>query len=105
MKSSRLSSGRLARPPTTAIPLHRLGGSNARTGRHFLTYKRHEVSAHEEDINPPRLERGDTGGSTRMRDQLHAPVAEQTEGIRLLNGTTQVQVLPGAVISFPVMFK
>lgn len=35
-----------------------------------------------------------------------APVAEQTTGIRLLNGTTQVQSLPGAVTYYsPVMSK
>jgi hypothetical protein len=53
--------------------------------------------AREEDSNPPRLERGETWGSTRARDHFQpAPVAEQTTGIRLLNGTTQVQLLPGA---------
>lgn len=31
---------------------------------------------------------------------LLAPVAEETSGIRLLNGTTQVQFLPGAPL-FP----
>jgi hypothetical protein len=45
----------------------------------------------EGDRNPPRLERGDTRGSTEARDQLPStPVAEQIRGIRLLNGTTQV---------------
>jgi hypothetical protein len=54
--------------------------------------------AREEDSNPPRLGRGDTRGSTEARDHfIEAPVAEQTTGIRLLNGTTQVQFLPGAI--------
>ena len=54
--------------------------------------------AREEDSNPPRLGRGDTRGSTEARDHfINAPVAEQTIGIRLLNGTTQVQFLPGAI--------
>ena len=53
------------------------------------------VTAREEDSNPPRLGRGDTRGSTEARDHS-APVAEQTTGIRLLNGTTQVRLLPGA---------
>jgi hypothetical protein len=53
--------------------------------------------AREGDSNPPRLGRGDTRGSTEARDHfIEAPVAEQTTGIRLLNGTTQVQFLPGA---------
>jgi hypothetical protein len=38
-------------------------GSKARTGRHFNT-------AREGDINPPRLERGDTRGSTEARDHF-----------------------------------
>lgn len=55
------------------------------------------VSAREGDSNPPRLGRGDTRGSTEARDHfIQAPVAEQTTGIRLLNGTTQVRLLPGA---------
>lgn len=58
---------------------------------------RHERDAREEDSNPPRLGRGDTRGSTEARDHFSAPVAEQTTGIRLLNGTTQVQFLPGAI--------
>ena len=50
-----------------------------------------------ETANPPDLGSGDTRGSTEARDHFQfAPVAEQTIGIRLLNGTTQVQVLPGA---------
>ena len=76
--------------------------------------------AREEDSNPPRLGRGtrraialysktrsaiciaagaaNTRGSTEARDHfINAPVAEQTTGIRLLNGTTQVQFLPGAI--------
>ena len=76
--------------------------------------------AREEDSNPPRLGRGtpcaeaqslptrsancvaagaaNTRGSTEARDHfIEAPVAEQTTGIRLLNGTTQVQFLPGAI--------
>jgi hypothetical protein len=61
--------------------------------------QRHDRDAREEDSNPPRLGRGDTRGSTEARDHfIEAPVAEQTTGIRLLNGTTQVQFLPGAVI-------
>ena len=72
-------------------------GSNARTGRHF---EDSNLIVREGDRNPPRLERGDTRGSTEARDPFHfAPVAEQTKGIRLLNGTTQVQLLPG--VSFP----
>ena len=78
--------------------------------------------AREEDSNPPRLGRGirgavapsyttrsaiciaagaaNTRGSTEARDQfIEAPVAEQTTGIRLLSGTTQVQLLPGAIAS------
>src|SRR5580704_702230 len=54
------------------------------------------VTAREGDSNPPRLGRGDTRGSTEARDHFFAPVAEKTTGIRLLNGTTQVQFLPGA---------
>ena len=60
--------------------------------------ERHDRIAREEDSNPPRLGRGDTRGSTEARDHfIEAPVAEQTTGIRLLNGTTQVQFLPGAI--------
>ena len=61
--------------------------------------ERHNVSAREGDSNPPRLGRGDTRGSTEARDHfiIEAPVAEQTTGIRLLNGTTQVRLLPGAI--------
>ncbi len=59
--------------------------------------ERHDRDAREEDSNPPRLGRGDTRGSSEARDHfIEAPVAEQTTGIRLLNGTTQVQFLPGA---------
>ena len=50
------------------------------------------------DSNPHRLGRGDTRGGTEARDHF-TPVAEQIRGIRLLNGTTQVQFLPG--VSFP----
>ena len=60
--------------------------------------ERHNVSAREEDSNPPRLGRGDTRGSTEARAHfIEASVAEQTTGIRLLNGTTQVRLLPGAI--------
>ena len=38
----------------------------------------------------------ETLGAAPRRTTISAPVAEQTTGIRLLNGTTQVQVLPGA---------
>ena len=38
-------------------------------------------------------------GATPRRATISAPVAEQIRGIRLLNGTTQVQFLPGA--AFP----
>ena len=80
--------------------------------------ERHDRDAREEDSNPPRLGRGtpcaeaqrlqtrsaicvaagaaNTRGSTEARDHFSAPVAEQTTGIRLLNGTTQVRLLPGA---------
>ena len=41
---------------------------------------------------------GETLGAAPRRATISfAPVAEQTTGIRLLNGTTQVQVLPGAI--------
>ena len=40
---------------------------------------------------------GKHSGQHRGARPFHsAPVAEQTTGIRLLNGTTQVQFLPGA---------
>ena len=54
------------------------------------------VTAREGDSNPPRLGRGDTRGSTEARDHFLAPVAEKTTGIRVLNGITQAQFLPGA---------
>ena len=38
-------------------------------------------------------------GAALRRATISAPVAEQIRGIRLLNGTTQVQFLPGA--AFP----
>ena len=37
------------------------------------------------------------GAAPRRATISFAPVAEQTTGIRLLNGTTQVQFLPGAI--------
>ena len=56
------------------------------------------VTRAREPANPPDLESGDARGSTEARDHfINAPVAEQTTGIRLLNGTTQVQFLPGAI--------
>ncbi len=42
------------------------------------------------------------GCATNFQTINQAPVAEQTTGIRLLNGTTQVQVLPGAY-SYPLL--
>ena len=39
----------------------------------------------------------ETLGAAPRRATISAPVAEQTTGIRLLNGTTQVQFLPGAI--------
>ena len=59
--------------------------------------ERHDRDVREGDSNPPRLGRGDTRGSTEARDHFFAPVAEKTTGIRLLNGTTQVRLLPGAI--------
>ncbi len=54
--------------------------------------------AREEDSNPPRLGRGDTRGSTEARDHFHSlPWPSRNRGIRLLNGTTQVQLLPGVL--------
>ena len=104
--SSRTSVGALPTQPTIGLlaQLRRATacraegrGSNARTGRHFT---RHDRDAREEDSNPPRLGRGETRGGTEARDQFHsAPVAEKIIGIRLLNGTTQVQLLPG--VAFP----
>ena len=56
------------------------------------------VTRAREPANPPDLESGDARGSTEARDHfIEAPVAEQTTGIRLLNGTTQVQFLPGVI--------
>ncbi len=46
------------------------------------------------------------GCATNFQTINQAPVAEQTPGIRLLNGTTQVQLLPGAVTyQFPCDVK
>ena len=39
----------------------------------------------------------ETLGAAPRRATISAPVAEQTTGIRLLNGTTQVRFLPGAI--------
>ena len=39
----------------------------------------------------------ETLGAAPRRATISAPVAEQTTGIHLLNGMTQVQFLPGAI--------
>ena len=64
--------GRLAHPPAAAVPFRHLGGSNARTGRHFLPTQvcPHFVSGHEEDSNPRRLGRRDIRSITGVPDHL-----------------------------------
>ena len=103
--SSRTSVGALPTQPTISWPVSsatkssRLSSGRSREQCPHRPPFQHDtiVSAREEDSNPPRLGRGDTRGSTEARDHfIQAPVAEQTTGIRLLNGTTQVQLLPGA---------
>src|SRR2546421_6783585 len=69
-------------------------GSNARTGRHFNT-TRVVTRARKTAIRLAWDE--ETLGAAPRRATISAPVAEQTTGIRLLNGTTQVQLLPGAI--------
>jgi hypothetical protein len=71
-------------------------GSNARTGRQFHNLNFNRARGRQRT----RLAWDEeTLGAAPRRATISAPVAEQIRGIRLLNGTTQVQLLPG--VAFP----